>query len=223
MIQKDLFTHSNFFIVDKQLPASPEQVHWLQHHKDLYAVSHMQSERQREYLLGRFCATQAYRLCTGQDLSELPTLADRSPRWPQAVVGSLAHNQRYVIAVVALQSVLCGVGVDIEQTSRPKPQLRARICNDKDLITHPDFSDQQLLALIFSAKESLYKALYPSVKQFFGFEAAALTSVDRTRSAFTMQLLQDLRSPFLLEQRFEIHGRYQFVEDSVLTVIEVVG
>ena len=69
------------------------------------------------------------------------------------------------------------------------------------------------MSIIFSAKESLYKALYPSVKFYFGFEAASLIFFEQNELTFTMN--QDLGTAVLKEQLIEVFYQENF--DLILT------
>uniref|UniRef100_UPI0026F03213 4'-phosphopantetheinyl transferase family protein n=1 Tax=Lonsdalea britannica TaxID=1082704 RepID=UPI0026F03213 len=74
-----------------------------------------------------------------------------------------------------------------------------------------------LLTLAFSAKESLYKALYPQVKHYFDFLDVKLVTLDNVRHTFTLELLCDLSPDFPRGRRFS--GTYQLREQDVITFI----
>ena len=116
---------------------------------------------------------------------------------------------------------MLGLGIDLEGMGRAKTELTRYITSDKDLKAHNDFSQEELLTLIFSAKESLYKALYPSVKKFFGFEAAAVKKIDSQNKEFTIELLTHLSDVFTPGQRSLFTGRYEHDHQTCLTAIEI--
>lgn len=137
------------------------------------SVSSMSADRFR---LGRLAAHLAL---DGLDVGAGPILRGTrgEPLWPAGVVGSISHLDHQAIAVVALTSAASGIGVDLEDQSRYFDGLAAEITGPEEM--------QELEALdpaarvratleIFSAKESIYKANYPRVKQFFGFDAARI-------------------------------------------------
>jgi enterobactin synthetase component D len=68
------------------------------------------------------------------------------------------------------------LGVDIEEKIDPKicSDIQSQVASpaEFEVLSGLDFCTQ--MTLIFSAKESLYKALYPQVRTFFGFDAARL-------------------------------------------------
>lgn len=53
-------------------------------------------------------------------------------------------------------------------------RLRNQIALRSELGLLPHLDEANGLTLLFSAKESLYKALYPHTQRFMGFEAACL-------------------------------------------------
>ena len=66
--------------------------------------------------------------------------------------------------------------------------------------------------LVFSAKESVFKCLYPLVKKMFWFDAVGIEIVDADRGVFRATLLSDLspdlRAGMRLEGRYQIDSSY---------------
>jgi 4'-phosphopantetheinyl transferase EntD len=71
--------------------------------------------------------------------------------------------------------------------------------------------------LVFSAKESLFKALHPEVNFYFDFSAAELISLCNKTNQFELVLLQDLTSKLRKKRRFI--GTFSFDETQVITLI----
>lgn len=140
-------------------------------------------KRRAEFLAGRFAA--------GQVLAELGHTGlparneDGSPRWPAQITGSITHGAARAFCAVARAEHVRGLGIDVERVMGPdaKAELRARICGDAEwalLKQSLSLPDHQLLTLAFSAKESLYKCLYPLMGRFMDFGAARVTAVQGT-------------------------------------------
>ena len=74
--------------------------------------------------------------------------------------------------------------------------MQKHICVTHELetlhVAHGDWTPERLLTLVFSAKESLFKCLYPRVQEFFGFAAARVIALDRVRHTLVIQLEQTL-------------------------------
>lgn len=185
------------------------------------AVNTFHPERKKEFIMGRVCACQSFKECFGEDLLNLPANTDRSPVWPSKAVGSISHNKNWAGAAVAKSSDLIGLGIDFELIGRAKPEISSHITTGHDLVNHPSLSEEELLTLIFSSKESLYKALYPIIKKFFGFQAAALREVDTDNGSFVIELLTDLSEDFGPASRHVFHGRFAVNEETCLTVLEI--
>ncbi|MER5475820.1 4'-phosphopantetheinyl transferase superfamily protein [Streptomyces sp. NPDC002734] len=142
------------------------------------AVARAVDKRRREYTTVRHLARRALR-CLGHGAAALPPGADRAPRWPAGVVGALTHCDGYRAAAVADAAVLAAVGIDAEpHEALPEdtlggvtlPEEREQLAQLGSL--HPQFSWDRIL---FSAKESVYKAWYPITGAWLGFEQAVLT------------------------------------------------
>jgi 4'-phosphopantetheinyl transferase EntD len=155
------------------------------------AVAAAVPTRQREFATGRACARRALAA-----LGFPPVPLDRGPRgeprWPAGAVGSITHCAGYRGAAVAPAARAVSVGIDAE----PDGPLPAGVL---DLVALP--RERPALAdlagarpevswerLLFSAKESVYKAWYPLTGRWLGFEEAAVT-IDPTTGRFTVDLL----------------------------------
>lgn len=217
----DLFTHSSFFCVNKieegplLLKNNQESIVYDK------VVDGFHPSRKDEFLLGRLCASKAYQLRTGNELVSLPAAEDRSPIWPTGVVGSISHSKTWIGAAVSESINLVGVGIDFEQVGRARSELSSHIRSECDLKNHKDLSEKELLTIIFSCKESLYKSLYPTVRKFFGFEDAAIKEINLKENFFLIELLTQLTPEFGPESRYEFIGKIAINNGDCLTVLEI--
>jgi enterobactin synthetase component D len=136
------------------------------------------------------------------------------PVWPEGFAGSVSHSHR--IAIAAATSACRSLGVDIEPIMS---FLRAE--RVEDAIASPRerlacAGSPVRLTCLFSAKESLYKCLYPSVRAWFDFDAAEVVAWDDRARIVSMALTRNL-GPFLRGAEFE--ARWANVTDHVLTVV----
>jgi enterobactin synthetase component D len=158
----------------------------------------------------------------GHDLLDIPVAEDgRAPSWPSNVVGSITHSRHLVAAAISDTKLLIGLGIDLEEKDRVKIELAKNILSVQDLKIAPGLSERELLTLIFSAKESLYKALYPLVKKYFGFDKAAVTKIDLENKVFIIELLDVLSADFNPKKRFRFAGKFAFLNQHILTVLEI--
>ncbi|RWX81631.1 4'-phosphopantetheinyl transferase superfamily protein [Neorhizobium lilium] len=138
-----------------------------------------------------------------------------APIWPSGVSGSISHSQgKCARLVVADDATL--VGIDIEKVpagaSLQAILQEALNAEERDRIFRQTMFDAPILAaLIFSAKETLYKALYPIVLEFLRFDAVVFNGIrgDETLSLSMVHALHDAipRNQEILIQ-FEIGGEF---------------
>lgn len=218
---KGLFVHSTFSILKRDSALEADDKNLSQRLLLPNDLDKFHSQRKEEFILGRLCACKAYSKLMNDELLNLPVGPSREPLWPGNIVGSISHNKYWVGAAVAKKVSLMGLGIDLEVMGRTRPELARYITNDHDLTSVQGFSDEELLTLIFSAKESLYKALFPLVNKFFGFDAAAVRAVNIKDKTFEIHLLTHLSDVFTPDQRSRFTGRYERDNSSCLTVIEL--
>ena len=180
------------------------------------------AKRRAEFTTTRICARQAL-LRLG--LAGVPVIPgpDRAPRWPAGVVGSITHCPGYRAAVVARAGRYASLGIDAEPVG-PLPDLVVRrIALNSERVwlaelaaTRPGVCWDRLL---FSAKESVYKAWYPLARRWLGFRDARLT-VDPQQATFHAELL--VPGPtFGTGELTGFTGRWLVRDGFVLTAIAV--
>ncbi|EAM9431580.1 TPA_asm: 4'-phosphopantetheinyl transferase superfamily protein [Salmonella enterica] len=175
-------------------------------------------KRKAEYLAARYAA-QRVLLAGGCD--RIPTTSsDRSPIWPPGWCGSLSHTHEYAVAVVSPSESNLTPGIDIEVSSPDIMQKTAHIfaCTDElDLFVTSDISYATALLVAFSAKESLFKALYPEVGRFFNFDVAKVCEIEPLNQEITMELTQTLTPNRV--KGLKIKGYYFFLNGKVITLV----
>lgn len=179
------------------------------------------AKRQTEYLAGRLCAREALRLALGQ--AAVPGSGeDRAPQWPAAAVGSISHGAGWAGAVVAPRSACLGLGLDVEALM---PEARAeRLAGE--ILTLPELERlatltpaqrAERITLTFSFKESVFKALYPLVRQRFYFEAAELIALGDRHAR--LRLLHDLGAGWTAGR--ELCGQWCWLDGRLLTLVAI--
>lgn len=90
-----------------------------------------------------------------------------APVWPAGVTGSLAHQEQVAVAAVARSADFLALGVDIEAAEELPGDLVEVIATASESSVYP----QDLLRsrILFSAKEAVFKALYPLDRRFLDF------------------------------------------------------
>ncbi|MFF8845294.1 4'-phosphopantetheinyl transferase [Streptomyces sp. NPDC015127] len=179
-------------------------------------------QRRREFATVRMCARRAL---AALGVPPVPVLPGRhgAPRWPDAVVGSLTHCAGYRAAALAEAAHIAMLGIDAEPHGplpdgvldaialpRERSHLRdlraaePRVCWDR---------------LLFSMKESVYKAWNPFTGRRLGFEDAEMR-LDPAAGTFTARLL--VRHPLPDGGHLDrLDGRWLVRDGLALTAIAV--
>lgn len=148
-------------------------------------------KRRREFTTARVCARRAM---ARLGLPPAPVLPGPhgEPLWPPGVVGSMTHCAGYRGAALARSGEVIAIGIDTEPNDvLPDGVLRHIATKDEErwvpelMRAHPGVHWDRLL---FSAKESVYKAWFPLAQRWLGFEDATLT-VDPVGGTFVARLL----------------------------------
>ncbi|GIF15017.1 4'-phosphopantetheinyl transferase family protein [Actinoplanes teichomyceticus] len=179
--------------------------------------------RRREFVTARRCARQAL---AGLGHPPAPILAGprREPLWPAGVVGSITHCRGFRAAAVARRADLAALGIDAEPHG-PLPEGVAEqvtLPGEREHLarlaaTHPAVHWDRLL---FSAKESVYKAWFPLTGRWLGFEEARLT-FDPAAAAFHARILIDGRRADGGAPLTELTGRFLVERGLALTALHV--
>jgi len=146
-------------------------------------------KRRSEFLAGRLCAAQCLR--TMGVAAPFPlSVQNRLPVWPHGVAGSISHCNSLAAAITAPKSKYRALGIDVELLIEPSIEweIRNRVgCFEEwtELEKHVPCQRQSLTRL-FSAKEALYKALFPSVGHFKNFDAARLCGLEAETLVFRL-------------------------------------
>lgn len=186
-------------------------------------------KRKAEFIAGRYCARAALAqldgcACTANRGLTTGIGANREPLWPHGIVGSITHTHGYASAMVAYRNKVRALGVDSEAWIEPKS---ADNVSEYILTPRERKSEQMLLldsqlhylTLVFSAKESLFKCLFPLVNRFFDFHSAIITPRPSRRAdgEFRFELLKDLNAEF--RAGYSGHGNYSMGTTCVHTAV----
>lgn len=177
-------------------------------------ISNAFPKRKAEYLAGRICAKNSL-LELGLKNQVLPS-SNREPIWPEKIIGSISHSKNIAISIVTDKTFCSGVGVDVEDLVKDNEYLGMLplIFSEFELIEYQNQINADFFTLIFSAKESFYKAVYSSVKVFIEFHALRLVTIEA--SLLTFEIQKNLNAKYQIGTR--IFVRFMFLNDGhVLT------
>jgi 4'-phosphopantetheinyl transferase EntD len=154
------------------------------HPLEAAAVAGAVTERRREFGTVRYCARKALRQLGVSAAPILPG-ADRAPRWPVGVVGSMTHCAGYRAALVARSDALLGVGIDAEPHAALPAETLGLVLREEERTRlaalaegrpgmHPD-------RVAFCVKEAVYKAWFPLTRRWLDFaDVSTFVNLDGT-------------------------------------------
>ena len=180
-------------------------------------------KRQAEFIAGRLCARLALS-AHGYSHHSVAIGKNREPIWPNELVGSIAHNGYYAAAVVYPKTFLAGIGIDIETVidEKTRDAMTSLVVSAEELdYLHsgtPHLALDCLLTLVFSAKESFFKAAFGNVKRYFDFAAIRMFEIDTNRRTIQFRSTQALSDEVVADQVYRAY--YEFLDGrSVFTAV----
>lgn len=136
---------------------------------ELSVVARAIPQRRREFATVRACARDALARF-GCDPVPIVPGAGGAPTWPPGIVGSMTHCHGYRAAAVARAVDLLAIGVDAEPLEPLPAEVAAFVATDSELAALPRADGPAWDRLLFSAKESVYKAWYPLGHRFLDYQ-----------------------------------------------------
>ena len=177
-----------------------------------FLVANAVPSRRAEFTAGRTCARAALR---SLGLPDVAILADerRAPLWPDGVVGSITHGAGLTAAAVAWRRDIGMLGIDVEQAGD--------LDDDAAIVVTPEEHQRASNELgtdagrvLFSAKESVYKAWYPATGRWLDFHDVVVTI--KRDGSFTV----DADDRVILTS---LRGRFAITADHVFTAVHAPG
>ncbi|WP_299552969.1 4'-phosphopantetheinyl transferase [uncultured Tateyamaria sp.] len=135
------------------------------------ATLRMVDKRLREFCAGRLAARQAME-AIDLPLAPVPMGPDRSPCWPEGVLGSITHCECAALAVTARADTVRALGIDLEEAEPLERDLWDTVLTTAE---RERTSDGLTAKYIFCAKEAVYKAQFPMTGQQLGFDDVEVT------------------------------------------------
>ncbi len=175
--------------------------------------------RRQEFIGGRRCAHKALARL-GLDVVPILSGANREPLWPSGVVGSITHCHGFYAAAVAASSQIAAIGIDAEVCGQLPYDVLSLVSSEQErrsIAMLPDYTHWD--RLIFSAKESVYKAWFPVMKRWLGFEDVEI-SFEPDQGTFYAKLFA---GPMVLGRRslLTLEGCFLIEDGRMLTAVVV--
>jgi 4'-phosphopantetheinyl transferase EntD len=176
------------------------------------------AKRRHEFTVGRTLARRALAQL-GHEPTSILVGPNREPIWPQGIVGSITHCAGYYAAVVARGDRIAALGIDAE----PNDQLPDGVL--RIIARHEERSwlDSQATGsvcwdrLLFSAKETIFKAWFPLTHCWLDFDAVRVVFDTQTKE-FRAELVS---KNYALPRYMGFQGKYIEYGDLLLTAAVV--
>ncbi|MEO1170799.1 MAG: 4'-phosphopantetheinyl transferase superfamily protein [Myxococcota bacterium] len=134
-------------------------------------------QRRAEFATGRKCARLAAS-ALGVPITELLSGPHREPLWPKAVVGSITHCRDVAAAVVCPSRAVAAIGIDIEENEPLPPGTEELVLTERERHRRRVLPTED--RVVFSAKEAVYKCIFPIVERFVDMQEV---EIDMTAEA----------------------------------------
>ena len=153
------------------------------------ALQRASASRQLGHLGGRLCAEAAMAAASGRRVG-IGIGESGAPLWPADLVGSISHTRGGAWACVGLRPAWSMVGIDSEllaDADAVRSIVELCCTAEERRRWFPQAPDPLLATLLFSAKESVYKAIHPVVRRFVEFDEVELVALDAGRTALRLR------------------------------------
>ncbi len=184
--------------------------------EELLAAIGMSPRRVASFRHGRHCARLALRQL-GEPACAIPMGKRREPIWPRGIAGSITHSDGRAAATAVHRHSLAGIGIDLETRGTLRKEVVELICLPEELAmlqakNHPNIDAR----LIFSAKESIYKCLWPHTGRYIDFKEVQI-EVSILDSSFRISKAPSLPADLVAR----LQGRFIHARNAVFTLAYV--
>jgi 4'-phosphopantetheinyl transferase EntD len=197
------------------------------HPEEEVLVARAVAKRRREFAAVRGCARRAMEKL-GVPAQAVVNGERGAPRWPEGLAGSMTHCDGYCAAALVRATELASLGIDAEphgplpdgvgpSVFLPAEAERLALLAGQRPAVHWD-------RILFSAKESVYKAWYPLTRKWLDFSEADITLRPAPGGAPTGTLRAELLvpGPLVGDRRLRsFDGRWAVRDGVVVTTVVV--
>lgn len=179
-------------------------------------------KRQAEFLAGRYAAQQALRRINIQD-EQVGRSIERAPIWPPKTVGSISHSDSVAICISSIRQNYIALGVDIEpiMSVGVAEDIRRLVMSssERKYFRTLTMSEREAVTFVYSAKESLFKAIFQFIPQYLDFSESEVVHVDERNAHFNIVI------PYLIGKDTPtngvFHGSYTKYNGHYITLISI--
>ena len=187
---------------------------------EIQEIQYATGSRILEFLYGRTCAHLAIKKLGYKNIQPILIGKNREPIWPNKIVGSITHCKGYCAATVSFKKDNFGIGIDAELNTKLPNKIISTIQTNREIIDNKKLSklvsDVCINKLVFSAKESVFKFIYPFIKNYISFKDVEIFLEFKTQSFSVSFLKPELISKF---NNSILIGKFKYNNTHIVTCI----
>lgn len=182
------------------------------------ALENVAQTRKHHFVAGRYCAFQAAKNL-GLTLPSFENAETREPLWPAGFTGSISHSKSLAISCVSDSSLFQSMGIDAEEIIKNSTaqKVSGTVAIQEELDYLNDLNVDFGFTLLFSAKEALFKALFPLGRKYIDFKEAVLVDVNQENRTFELKLVS--KDPAYQAYLGNYQGQYSIVDNNLVSLI----
>lgn len=182
-------------------------------------IAQARVERKNEYLCGRVLAQAVLNHHFSLD-QPITSMHEALPIWPSHVLGSISHSQNKLIVALSNNAIYLGIDIEHWVTSEFAKESAHLILTPSEFALWKTracefFDFAGYVSLIFSIKESLYKAVYPTAKQYIDFLEASIIDINFENQTLTLNFLLEIQQRYQLLEQYQ--GGWTIEQDHIMT------
>lgn len=216
MICNNFFLKNIYYVIN-----AIENTNFLKLHIDEQKLlSKFSTKRKNEFTCGRIIAKDLLELI---GIRNFPVLRGRlgEPIWPEEVAGSISHCDDKCFVAISRKKYFTSIGVDIDSVEDLPIHLIDSVCTASEKQWIRSMQCQGTICpytkMIFSAKESAYKCIFPFVQNYIDFIEVEITFGIPDYS-FRVKLVPSMRKHLSLPMLSNIQGYVFLDKKHILTL-----
>lgn len=168
-------------------------------------IANAGDKRKREFISGRVMARKLMAEL-GRPEQALLNREDRTPIWPEGVIGSISHCDDFCAVAIASTDQVQSLGLDVEPDSPLEDELISELAFGDEIAwieANGEFDRGRRLRMLFVAKEAAYKCQFPLTGASLEFSDLAVDFAPDCKT-FTARLTNPAKFNSIWSN---IHGR----------------
>lgn len=192
--------------------------------EEMSMIKRARKRRKVEFVAGRLTVKE---ILSRFGVEKYPILAGhyREPIWPSGIVGSISHCAQYCFVAAAKKDHYISIGVDVEPNEPLHESLEHIICTVKEkrwvfeqnLNLKKAVHDVYWRRMIFSAKESVYKCVFPLIFKHLDFHEVMI-GISEDRKNFIVQPISDHLDYQVVQLLAKIKGFFEIANGHIYTM-----